>query len=349
MKNLMIPVLAGTLFLGGCADLLRNTSSLPVAVVAQEATIVVRPQVVSGGFTAAAVPKLTASSINHLLIQIFELDGAEEKPILDAEGNEVSEDLTSSQLANLITFSKLKPKTNYRIRAFAYRAAGTDVANLISTTDSGSYVDVQVLEDDRPTVATLKVKLIDVDFDGQASFGGVTVTEGGYLPAGPVGISINDAAPAVGEEINEAFMDLYRPGFVVGMTWTYLRAITVGAVTTNETITHEITGIAGNALTMSVTTTPEGGEPQTASVESTISGWFPPATTLLHTAYETITVPAETYMGAAKLAPKTNTATDWQLLWLSPPVGLVKMESAFKTDANEDALLSQTLTAFSVP
>ena len=55
---------------------------------------------------------------------------------------------------------------------------------MISTSDAASYTDVTLTSNDRPTLATLRVKLVDVLFDGQATSGGVAVTNGGYSTPG---------------------------------------------------------------------------------------------------------------------------------------------------------------------
>jgi hypothetical protein len=350
MKNLIIPALAGTLFLGGCAELLRNTTPT-VSVLENKASIVVRTQVLPGGVrTAATTPNLTADSINHLVLQIFELDGDNEAPILDANNQEIRQDLTRNQLGSLITFSNLKPQTTYRIRAYAYNAPGTDAQNLISTTDSGSYVDVEVQTDDRPTVTTLKVKLIDVDFNGQGAFQGVTVTPGGYRPTGPVAISImpaegplNEGQPAV-----QGLLDIYLPVFADGMRWTYQTVTTVAGVPTTETLVQEVSGVTGDGFTLTETSTASNApEPQTTNRPMTASGWFPPASELREIGYEPVTVLAGTYDGdTIKFAAAGNTASNRQYLWLTGNGGLVLMTHEFRNELGQDVVVRKELVSF---
>lgn len=347
MKYLLIPALAGTLFLGGCADLLR-TSGPVVTPAENRASIVVRTQVVAGGMRTAAVPKLTADSINHLVLQIFELDGTQEKPLLDADGNAVQEDLTRNQLSSLITFSKLKAQTKYRIRASAYRAPGTDAANLISTTDAGSYVDVEVLDYDRPTVATLKVKLIDVDFDGQGTFQGVTVTPGGYLPTGPVGISIEGGLE--GNPAHQVMLDDYLPPFKNGMTWTYKTVTTLDGVPygPEKTVIQVISNVASAGFTVTTTTIQEGKAPKDFEEQKTAAEWYPSAETLRELPYEDVTVGAGSYAQAAKFGLASNTATNKQYMWIAHGVGMVKFQWTMMTEDGEGIVL-QTLESFVSP
>ena len=353
MKYLIIPALAGTLFLGGCAELMNPTGT-PVVQTENRASIVVRTQVVTGGVRTAAVPRLTADSINHLVLQIFELAGTTETPVLDEEGKEVKADLTRNQLSNLITFDKLKHQTKYRIRAYAYKAPGTDPADLISTTDAGSYVDVEILVEDRPTVTTLKVKLIDVDFDGQGSFQGVTVTPGGYLPTGPVTITIGDAVvdePLVeGTPAHQGMIDMYLPAFKNGMTWTYKTVYTIGGVPVlpETTVVQVISGVTAEGFTLTTTTTEAGGEPIVEPEAKTAAEWFPPASALRELDYESVTVGAGTYNGSPKFALAANTTLDRHYMWLANAVGMVQYQRKVMTDQGELTVL-QTLESFVSP
>jgi hypothetical protein len=351
MKNLIIPALAGTLFLGGCAELLRNTTPT-VSVLENKASIVVRTQVVPGGVrTAATIPNLTADSINHLVLQIFELDGNTETPILDANNQEIRQDLTRNQLGSLITFGDLKPQTTYRIRAYAYSAPGTDAQNLISTSDAGSYVDVEVQTDDRPTVTTLKVKLIDVDFSGQGTFQGVTVTPGGYRPTGPVTISITPAEALLNEgspAIQGMLDNVYRPIFADGMTWTYQTVTTVAGVPTTRTLTQVVSGVTLDGFTLTETATAsDAPEPQTTAKPMTASQWYPPASELRDLGYEAVTVLAGTYEGDTnKFAAAKNTAVDRQYYWLSGNGGLILMTHAYTNDQGHDVTIRHELVSF---
>lgn len=139
-------------------------------------TLVVRPEY--GRTTQTSVNPYTQADINHLTLKLF----------TTAEQDlSISKDLVNAQLGNAIAFSNLKNNTNYRIRAYAYATSGT--GSCISTNDSGSYTDVLVGTDDRPTLATLSVKLIDKDFNGQGT-GSLQITNGGYILPDPEAMAL---------------------------------------------------------------------------------------------------------------------------------------------------------------
>ena len=363
MKYLIIPALAGTLFLGGCAELMQSTGTA-VTPAENRASIVVRTQVIAGGVQTAAVPKLTHENIDHLVLQIFELNGLTEKAVLDAGGNPVKERLTRNKLSNLITFSKLKAQTKYRIRASAYRAPESIPANLISTTDAGSYVDVQVLDDDRPTVTTLKVKLIDVDFDGQGTFQGVDVTPGGYRPTGPVTISIDNPPPDPdallneGKQASQGLLDIYTPVFKNGMIWRYKLLQTVGGqeytgsfvqVISNVVETEDEDGKPITRFTLQETVTWGDNEPEVGEPEARTSlTWYPPASEFHDLFNEDVTIDGKTYQAAAKLGSAKNTATSKQYMWLDHAIGVIQIEHFFPSDYGP-AHVRQTLEVFISP
>ena len=354
MKYLIIPALAGTLFLGGCAELLRPTTPT-ISVVESKAAIVIKTQVQSGGFTTAADPRLTANSINHIVLSIFEVAGAAETPVRDAQGNPVTHDLTRANLGSLITFDKLKPQTTYRIRAAAYKAPGTDPGDLISTTDSGSYADVAVENDDRPLVTTLKVKLIDVVFDGQATFNGVTVTPGGYAPSGAVTITItpvegDDDLLDEGSPAHQALLDDYRPVFENGMTWVYQVTRTHGDETTTGTRTVVVSNVTPTTLTRTSTFTPDDdpGNPEVVVLDDFAhEGWFPPATSLNEfQPYETFTLNDQLLTGVAKHGLNDNTDTDHAYLWIAHGIGVVRIQVTMPGDDETPIVETEVLTNF---
>lgn len=347
MKYLIIPALAGTLFLGGCAELMGNTGA-PVVQAENRASIVVRTQVVSGSVHTAAVPRLTADSINHLVLKIFELAGTTETPVRDEDGKEVSADLTRNQLSNLITFDKLKPQTKYRIRAYAYKAPGTAPENLISTTDEGSYVDVEILVDDRPTVTTLKVKLKDVDFDGQHTFQGVKVTPGGYLPTGPVTVTIGEALE--GTPAHQVMLDDMRPDFKNGMTWTYKAITTIAGIPYGPevSVVQVISDLTAGGFKVTTTTTEEGQQPETKDETKTPANWYPSADDLRFITYEDVTIGDVTYRNAEKYGKLTNSATNKEYMWLAHGIGMVQFQWKMMTE-NGEGIILQTLQSFESP
>jgi hypothetical protein len=114
------------------------------------------------------VSAYTKDSIQHLRLALFVVTDTTEAPALQSDGvTPITADLvkpTGSSTAFLdvpVTFSKLKPNTTYRVKAFAYKAAGTDALDLISTLDANSYATITLGAETTPTLAEqLKVTLI---------------------------------------------------------------------------------------------------------------------------------------------------------------------------------------------
>lgn len=137
----------------------------------QHPTLVVKPAI--AGYSAmSTISPYTAASIDHLNVQLLLLPG----------GTLVTQKtLSNSDLGNTLTFSNLKAQTGYRIQASAYLASD----ELISIA-SGSYVDVTLTNDERPTLTSLPVKLMDRPFNGEATASGLVVTPGTLISNDPV-------------------------------------------------------------------------------------------------------------------------------------------------------------------
>ena len=132
------------------------------------APLMITPRYLSGGYRAqAVVPQIDVTSVNHLVLALNRVTAQGEEPVLTPGGGPVAADLTRTELNNAITFAHLVRNTTYRIRAYAYRNAGTDPSDLISVT-AESYVDVVVGDDDRPALSPLTVKLIATPFAATA-------------------------------------------------------------------------------------------------------------------------------------------------------------------------------------
>lgn len=159
---------ASTLLLSSCAM---------SQVATTNTSLILKPQITKGSVTQAINNPYDQTSIQHLTLKIFTggLDTGINKTLLNA------------QLDNPVVFSNLKANTSYRIKAFAYASA--DDSLLISTDDTNSWTDVTLTNDDRPTVDTLKVKLIDKAFNGQAS-STINLVNGHYSPIGSESLSI---------------------------------------------------------------------------------------------------------------------------------------------------------------
>lgn len=160
-------MLASTILLSSCA--MVRTTSLGT-------TLVLKPQIQAGAYTTTTtVNPYTQASINHLILKLYTFDGTTE------HDQGIQKSIPNAQLTNVISFSNLRANTTYRIKALAYASA--DESTLISTTDANSDTDVTLTNDERPTLANLKVKLINIDFNGQGT-GSLQITNGGYIDAG---------------------------------------------------------------------------------------------------------------------------------------------------------------------
>lgn len=172
---------------GGCG---QATVAPPTA--SRGASLVLTPRLADPSFeTQAVVAQYTRADIRHLVLRLYTWDGVTETPVADAYGSELVLDLVKSELDSPITIAHLRGNTTYRIRAYAYKAAGTAASDLISTSDATSYTDVVVSNDDTPTVSTFRVRLLPTSFGAStriavSTTGSVrfsSVTYGLYGPA----------------------------------------------------------------------------------------------------------------------------------------------------------------------
>ena len=136
------------------------------------ATIVLRPQVIESPYRLqAVVAPYTGSSIEHVAIKVFTVADGTESVVPGA-----GQDIARSALSQTVTIGGLLQDTAYRIRAYAFKAAGTAPADQISV-DASSSVDVTVAGDDHPPIAALPIRLADQVFSGQAT-GSLAITDG---------------------------------------------------------------------------------------------------------------------------------------------------------------------------
>lgn len=132
----------------------------------------------------AAVSVYSVADVNHLLLKLFTVAADVETPALNGQGIQIQVDNGIGQLTKAVVFSNLKNETTYRVRAYAYKAGGTDSADLISSSDGTSAVDLVVVRDDRPAMANIPVQLIDKVFDGRATASTVVFIDGGIIYPG---------------------------------------------------------------------------------------------------------------------------------------------------------------------
>lgn len=179
-------LLMTSLLLGGCAA---------ISPMSSRATLVLRPHILAGTSTQALVNPYDRSSIDHLLLKLYTLPEAD---------TGIARTLTNAQLDNPIVFSNLKPNTSYRIKAFAYLTG--DDSTLISSSDASSSTDILLTDDDRPTLTTLAVKLIDRSFSAQTT-GSLAINSGGYSHVSTEGIGFTYVVTTIAGDGTAGFLD----------------------------------------------------------------------------------------------------------------------------------------------
>lgn len=165
-------MLASTLLIAGCAMVRPSTTG---------GTLILKPRITTSAYISnTVIAPYTQASINHLILRLFTFDGTE-------HDKNYQQTILNAHLNNPIVFANLKANTTYRIKAYAY--SSTDESALISTTDASSSTDVTLTNDDRPTIATITVKLIDRAFNGQAT-ASLAINNGGFSPVGSESLDI---------------------------------------------------------------------------------------------------------------------------------------------------------------
>lgn len=129
----------------------------PPTTSPDDATLAVVPRV-QAYHTLSAISPYTAASVNHVVLALLTVANGVESPVT-SNGAPVTADVPNASLGASFTFAHLKRNTTYRVRATAYRAAGTAAADVIS--QGTPSVDVAVGTDDQPAMAPLAIALID--------------------------------------------------------------------------------------------------------------------------------------------------------------------------------------------
>lgn len=185
MKYMTGVALLAAVLMVGCTPPTSGASGGGNDDIAKTATLTVSASIQEGDYAiAAVVTPYTAKSIHHLLLKVYTVTDGSEQAFERPDGTPLVAELPGSDLDKTVTLDLPASSKRYRVRAFAYKAAGMSDADLISTSDESSMLDVTLAEGDRKT-ATLPVKLIDVPFDGHATGPGLDVTDGGLDTHGP--------------------------------------------------------------------------------------------------------------------------------------------------------------------
>lgn len=176
---LLLPACLMLAPLSGC-----QSTAVPTGVahaVAGSRTLVIQPRF-DAYHTQSTVAPYAKANINHLVLQLYTVANAVESQALDGNDQPIALDVANADLAKTVSFTNLKPNTTYRVKALAYKATGTAAADLISTQDASSYVDVTVADDDRPTMSQLKVQLIDRNVSMKLTGSNTLVTSNAGTP-----------------------------------------------------------------------------------------------------------------------------------------------------------------------
>jgi len=122
-----------------------------------------------------------AADVQHVVVKLYALSGSTETAVLGSDGQPIAQDIPVANLSGTLSFDRLHHDAQYRVRGYAYKAAGTAEADQISL-DASSSVDVTLGTDDRPAIAKLDIQLADRVFDGQAT-SSIDLVDGGYVDA----------------------------------------------------------------------------------------------------------------------------------------------------------------------
>ncbi|MNX79232.1 Serine/threonine-protein kinase PknD [compost metagenome] len=205
MQKSHLALALGLTLLAGCANLPPLFHGAGLAVADGRAELRVQADVSKAAYTPQGLaPAYTLADVHHVTLSLHKLEGNAEIPVTGAGGSALVLSIPRANLAQPVTFSRLKPGTTYRVKAEAYNATGT----LISA--AGAYADVVVSRDDRPTMATLKVKLLGTrPFEGQATASGIAVTPGGLASSGSFDVAFLEepVTTFVGGYHNGSFAD----------------------------------------------------------------------------------------------------------------------------------------------
>lgn len=186
ITRILAPALAATLLVAGCVYVpLGSIPRLVTGSVANgTAVLQLSTEIAAGGFhTQATINPYVKTDIDHLKLELFKLnpETQAETAVNDALGQPIVLPVAGARIDEPVRFTRLNANTTYRIKAKAFLDAAE--TQLISTGDASSATDIAIVQNETPTLANLKVKLIDKAFDGQGNTG-IDVSSGSLIPAG---------------------------------------------------------------------------------------------------------------------------------------------------------------------
>lgn len=193
MRNLFGVLTAATLLAGCTAYSNFDPLQTSGALLTTEGTVTLKAVFVPGGYTtptpapvvyrtAAVVPNLTASQVDHLKVSFFSVDGETETALKDASGAPLVKTLTAAQAQSGLVLGGLAIGKSYRIKATAYKAAEGAEPSAISA----EAVSLFKLDKLKPS-AELTIRLMDVPFSGEGTIPVIEITPSGELThEGPI-------------------------------------------------------------------------------------------------------------------------------------------------------------------
>lgn len=192
MRNLIGVLTAATLMVG-CTAYSPFEPSLEIsALLSSMGSVTLKATIAEGGYTTAAVvPNLTKSSVDHLRLALFSVEGDAEAPLKGADGTALVKTLTLEAAEAGFSIGGLPLGKTYRARVAAYKTAESLAEAQISAEAMAEFK----LEKGKSS-AEVSVQLMDVLFSGTASGSGIVVTPSGQLShEGLVEIDFQPANP----------------------------------------------------------------------------------------------------------------------------------------------------------
>jgi hypothetical protein len=184
MRNLIGAMTAATLLAGCTAYTPFDPLDTTGALLTTEGAVTVKATFVPGGYTtptpppnyrtAAVVPRMTKERIDHLKLRFFVLEGETETPVEDANGAALVKSVTAAEAEAGLTIPRLTIGRSYRVKATAYKTSEATESTAIS-----AEVAVDFKLDKLKPVTEVGIRLIDVPFDGEATFPGFEITPSG--------------------------------------------------------------------------------------------------------------------------------------------------------------------------
>ena len=183
MRNLIGVLTAATLLAGCTAYSPFDSLQTSGALLTTEGSVTVKATFVPGGYTTAAVvPNLTTSQVDHLKVSLFSVEGEIETPLKDASGAPLVKTVSAADAQAGLVLGGLTIGKSYRLKATAYQSAEATESSAVSPEAASDFK----LDKLKPT-AELNIRLNDVLFNGEVTIPVIEITPSGELThEGPI-------------------------------------------------------------------------------------------------------------------------------------------------------------------